>query len=205
MYIIGIDEVGRGALAGPVVVAAVLIPRRVYLKKSALPKLKDSKRLSSSQRQIWFEYLKSHPQISYATARIYPRKIEKLNIANCANLAALKAFNDLVVRYQIRDTRCVSILLDGSLYLGSKKEQPNFARTIIRGDEKFVSIKLASIVAKVTRDKYMVGLHRRQPLYRFHLHKGYGTSLHRALIRKHGPAETHRLTYLKNYRKLAPA
>lgn len=204
MYIIGIDEVGRGALAGPVVVAAVLIPQKVYLKRSALPKLKDSKKLSPGQRQIWFEYLKSHPKISYATARIYPRKIERLNIAHCANLAALKVFDNLIARYEIRDTRHISILLDGSLYLGDRKEQPNFARTITRGDEKFISIKLASIVAKVTRDKYMIRLHRKQPLYRFHLHKGYGTSLHRALIRKHGPAEAHRLTYLKNYRRLAP-
>ncbi|MDP2650921.1 MAG: hypothetical protein Q8P04_02400, partial [bacterium] len=147
MHIIGIDEAGRGSLAGPVVVAAVLIPKNFYPKSTTLPKLRDSKKLSSTQRQVWFEYLKSHPKISYATARIYQRKIEKLNIANCANLAALKVFNGLITKYQIRDTRYPSVFLDGSLYLGSKRSQPSFARTIIRGDEKFISIKLASIVA----------------------------------------------------------
>ena len=203
MHIIGIDEAGRGSLAGPVVVAAVLIPKNFYPKSTTLPKLRDSKKLSSTQRQVWFEYLKSHPKISYATARIYQRKIEKLNIANCANLAALKVFNGLITKYQIRDTRYPSVFLDGSLYLGSKRSQPSFARTIIRGDEKFISIKLASIVAKVTRDSYMISLHKKQPLYQFNLHKGYGTALHRALIHKHGPAEVHRLTYIKKYRKLA--
>lgn len=203
MYIIGIDEAGRGSLAGPVVVAAVLTPKNFYPKRAALPKLRDSKKLSSIQRQVWFKYLKSHPKVFYATARVYPRKIEKLNIASCANIAALKVFNNLIARYRIRDIRYVSILLDGSLYLGSKRKQPNFAKTIIRGDEKFISIKLASIVAKVTRDNYMISLHRKYPLYRFDRHKGYGTALHRNRINRFGPAQTHRLTYLKNYRKLA--
>jgi len=203
MYIIGIDEAGRGSLAGPVVVAAVLTPKNFYPKSTTLPKLRDSKKLSPTQRQVWFEYLKSHPKISYTTARIYPRKIEKLNIASCANIAAAKAFWALVSRFEVRNLESPLVILDGSLYLGSKRSQPSFARTIIRGDEKFVSIKLASIIAKVTRDSYMTKLHRKQPLYQFNLHKGYGTALHRALIHKHGPAEVHRLTYIKKYHKLA--
>src|SRR3989344_6437359 len=101
MYIIGIDEAGRGSLAGPVVVAAVLTPRNFYPKRTALPKLRDSKKLSPIQRQVWFKYLKSHPKVFYATARVYPRQIEKLNIASCANLAALKVFNNLIARYEI--------------------------------------------------------------------------------------------------------
>lgn len=205
MHIIGIDEAGRGSLAGPVVVAAVLIPKNFYPKSSALPKLRDSKKLSSTQRQAWFEYLKSHPKISYATARIYPRKIEKLNIASCANIAAARAFWALFLRSSVRNLEPPSVILDGSLYLGSRRDQPHFARTIIRGDEKFVSIKLASIVAKVTRDRYMIKLNQKYPQYQFHLHKGYGTLTHQRMLRRFGPAETHRLTYLNNYRKLLRA
>ncbi|MDP2650764.1 MAG: hypothetical protein Q8P04_01580, partial [bacterium] len=102
-----------------------------------------------------------------------------------------------------RDTRYPSVFLDGSLYLGSKRSQPSFARTIIRGDEKFISIKLASIVAKVTRDRYMVSLNQKYPQYQFHLHKGYGTLTHRKMLRRFGPAKSHRLTYLKNYRRVS--
>ncbi len=203
MYVIGIDEAGRGSLAGPVVVAAVLTPKNFYPRGIALPKLRDSKKLSPIQRQVWFEYLKSHPKVLYATARVYPRKIENINIARAANLASTRALLRLSKNFN-RSTK-YRVLLDGSLYL-IEKYLPTSAKggkTIIRGDEKFVSIKLASIVAKVTRDNYMVKLNNRQPLYQFNIHKGYGTALHRALISKHGPAEVHRLTYLKKYHKLA--
>lgn len=198
MRTIGIDEVGRGALAGPIVVAAVSVPRGFYPKTTALPKLRDSKKLSPNQRLLWFLYVKNHPKITYSISRIYPRKIEKINIANCANLAAYRTFQKLSP-----SPKNISVLLDGSLYLGKKSNQPPFAKTITKGDEKFIVIKLASIVAKVTRDRYMTGLSRKYPQYQFHLHKGYGTLTHRKMIRHFGPAEVHRLTYLKKYRKLA--
>ena len=198
MHTIGIDEVGRGALAGPIVVAAVSIPKGFYPRRTTLPKLRDSKKLNSTQRFLWFQYIKDHPKIAYSTARIYPRKIEKINIANCANLAAYRTFQKLNSA-----PRGVSVLLDGSLYLGSKFDQPAFAKTITRGDEKFVVIKLASIVAKVTRDRYMIKLSQRYPQYYFHLHKGYGTLAHRKMLRRFGPADTHRLTYLRNYRTIS--
>jgi ribonuclease HII len=208
MYIIGIDEAGRGSLAGPIVVAAVSVPKGFYPRATALPKLRDSKKLNPNQRLLWFRYIRDHPHIIYTTARIYPRRIEKLNIANCANLAALRTLYKLIPGLNhskfIRNSKLLpAVFLDGSLYLGSKGKQPNFATTIIRGDEKFISIKLASIVAKVTRDNYMIRLHRKYPLYQFDRHKGYGTALHRNRINRFGPAQTHRLTYLKNYRKLA--
>ncbi|MEX2032956.1 MAG: ribonuclease HII [Candidatus Colwellbacteria bacterium] len=200
MYIIGIDEAGRGALAGPVVVAAVSIPKGFYPRNASLPKLKDSKKLSPIQRAAWFGFIKSHPQITYFTARIYPRKIEKINIARCANLAALRCYEKITG--SINGTG-VRVLLDGGLYLRSKVTQPHFAKTVIRGDEKLTVIKLASIVAKVTRDRYMVKLNQKYPHYDFHSHKGYGTVTHRKLLRRFGPAEVHRLTYIKKYRKLA--
>ncbi|MBI3088637.1 MAG: ribonuclease HII [Candidatus Colwellbacteria bacterium] len=207
MYIVGIDEAGRGSLAGPIVVAAVSIPKGFYPRSGALPRLRDSKKLNPSQRSFWFRYIKAHPKITYSTARIYPRKIEKLNIANCANLAAHRCYSKIAgfineTSAKKADYSDFTVFLDGSLYLGSKKSQPSFAKTVTRGDEKFVVIKLASIVAKVTRDRYMIALHKKEPLYQFNLHKGYGTHLHQKLIQKHGPAEVHRLTYLKEYRKL---
>lgn len=207
MRTIGIDEVGRGALAGPIVVAAVSIPKGFYPRRATLPKLRDSKRLSPNQRLLWFRYIKNHPRIIYATARIYPRKIEKLNIANCANLAALRTLYKVIPELNhsnfIRNSKPLpAVFLDGSLYLGKRSTQPSFAKTIVRGDEKFISIKLASIVAKVIRDNYMINLHKKYPRYQLHIHKGYGTALHRARIKRFGPAETHRLTYLKEYRTI---
>lgn len=208
VYVVGIDEAGRGALAGPVVVAAVSIPKGFYPKSVTLPKLRDSKKLSPIQREVWFNYLKNHPHVSYATARIYPRKIEKLNIANCANLAALRCYNKITSSINETGAREVdrsnfTVLLDGSLYLRSKISQPSFAKTITRGDEKLTVIKLASIVAKVTRDRYMIKLDKRYPGYELDFHKGYGTLTHRRLIRRFGPAKIHRLTYLRKYRTIA--
>ena len=217
MYIIGVDEAGRGALAGPIVVAAVLVPKKIYLKSVKLPKLKDSKKLSPIQRQAWFSYLRNHPRIIYTTARVYPRRIENINIAKAANIASSRALIRLLKFFE-PPSNC-RVFLDGSLYIENKNFPPKAPayrtgrdsppakklkiRTVIRGDEKFVSIKLASIIAKVTRDNYMIGLHRKYPRYQFHLHKGYGTLLHRNRINRFGPAEVHRLTYLKKYRKLA--
>lgn len=207
MYTIGIDEAGRGSLAGPVVVAAVVIPKSFYPRSSSLPRLKDSKRLNPSQREAWLKYIKKHPKIAYATARIYPRKIEKINIANCANLAAFRCYNKIVGFINETGTKKISypdftVLLDGSLYLGDKISQPSFAKTVIRGDEKLTVIKLASIVAKVVRDRYMIRLNQKYPEYRLNAHKGYGTLIHREMISRFGPSEVHRLTYLKKYRTI---
>lgn len=178
-------------MAGPVVVAAILTPRGFYPRRSTLPRLRDSKKLSAGQREVWFNYIKSHPKIIYSTARIYPRKIEKINIVRCTNLAALKAFQRLNL-----EGKSPPVLLDGGLHLGNGDKKLRLAKTIIKGDEKFIAIKLASIVAKVTRDRYMVKISQRHPRYQLHLHKGYGTLLHRRTLKRFGPSETHRLTYL---------
>lgn len=194
MHIVGIDEAGRGSLAGPVVVAAVVIPKRFYPQSRKLPILKDSKRLSPRQRNLWFEYIKNHPNIFYETARVYQRQIEQQNITNSANLAASRLFKRIEKNSYIRTGR-YSILLDGGLYI-NKTNRKIKTRTIIRGDEKITAIKLASIVAKVTRDKYMIKLNIKYPIYGFNIHKGYGTDLHRRMIKKYGPSEVHRLTFV---------
>ncbi|MEK7464593.1 MAG: ribonuclease HII, partial [Patescibacteria group bacterium] len=186
-FIIGIDEVGRGALAGPVLVSAVMIPKSINLNFKKLPKLKDSKKLTAAYRETWFEFIKNHPKIYYATARVNPRVIDRINITKAANRAATNAFKRLDVG---KGTR---VLLDGGLFLNTDYA---FTRTIIKGDEKINAIKLASIVAKVTRDRYMVKLHESYPLYNLAKHKGYGTRKHIRAIRRHGPSDIHRLTFI---------
>lgn len=188
-YIIGVDEVGRGALAGPVTVAVALIPSKTNFKK-----LKDSKKLSPAQREKWFKVFKNDPKIRYVTAKIHPRKIEKINISKAANLAAFRAFIRLTTNYSLLPTN-YQVFLDGGLYLGNGKNRLP-AKTVIRGDQKIPAIKIASIIAKVSRDKLMTRLAKKHPKFGFEIHKGYGTRAHYAAIKKFGPSEIHRLTFL---------
>ncbi len=202
MSIVGIDEVGRGALAGPVVVAAVLVPKRLRIKNKLSGKLRDSKKLTPKAREAWFEYLKNESRIFYAISRVYPRGIEEKNIAKSANLAAWRAFSRLAAAEDIKIAD-YKVVLDGGLFLAKPlSPKPKTLKTVIKGDEKFNAIKLASIVAKVTRDRYMVKLSRLYPAYGFDIHKGYGTKRHLKAIRKHGVTKVHRLTFLKKYSKL---
>ena len=198
-YIIGIDEVGRGALAGPVVVAAVLLPLQsaVLIKSAKLGTLKDSKKLSARQREAWAKYFKRHAEVDFAIARVYPRGIERMNISSAANRAAEKAF--LRVAKRQSDSSAGQIFLDGGLFLGSRISQQNQhknAKTVIKADEKIPAVAVASIIAKVARDRFMVRLAARYPHYHFAVHKGYGTSAHRAALSKYGPCDAHRLTFL---------
>ncbi len=201
-YIVGVDEVGRGCLAGPVVVAAVAlragfrvspIANRVGKKGQKIP-LRDSKKLTPRQRQLWHAYLTKHSALRYGIARVYPRQIEKRNITRAANLAALRAYTRLARSAKLEARNC-SVYLDGGLYLGNGPQSKN-ARTIVRGDEKFAAIKAASIIAKVSRDRFMRRLAITHPRYGFGAHKGYGTKMHLAALRRYGPTEAHRLTFL---------
>ena len=192
-YIIGIDEVGRGCLAGPVVVAAVL------LQSGWKPgeKLKDSKKLTALRREKWFRNVKDGG-IPYAISRVSPAVIDRINISKAANRGAARSLDKLITRFGVLN-RGVKVYLDGGLYIGGKKAQELQgwdAKTVIKGDEKINAVKLASIMAKVTRDRYMVKLDKVDPRYGFAAHKGYGTRRHRALIRKYGPSASHRLTFL---------
>lgn len=198
-YIIGIDEVGRGSLAGPVTVVATMIPKNLELRIKNLGKLKDSKKLSPEQRERWFEYIANHPHIDFTVAHVQPSVIDRTNISHAANLAAHRAFLRLTKTYNLSPKTC-SIFLDGGLFLGNGKwrMQNEKIRTIVRGDEKINAVKLASIVAKVRRDRLMVRIGKKYPHYQFHLHKGYGTKIHKNTLKKHGPSEAHRKSFLKN-------
>lgn len=203
MHVIGIDEAGRGALAGPVVVAAVAIPQGFKYRIKGLPKLRDSKQLSANQRELWYQYLEGTNKVYFHASRIYQKQIDKRNIARSANLAASRAAERVAVDMR-KGLSSFKILIDGGLYLGDKRHKGIKASTLIRGDQRIVAIKLASIVAKVTRDKYMRKLDLRYPQYGFKIHKGYGTKGHFKALRKHGISEVHRLTYLTGYPNLKP-
>ena len=206
-YVVGIDEVGRGSLAGPVVVAAVILWPTFRLSRNRASPLKDSKKLSSKQREEWFSYFKNHPHLSYATSRVYPRQIEKVNITKAANRAALRAFSRLSKTHNLSplpgwQAGKTLIYLDGGLYLGNGKKQRakgkwQIVKTVVRGDEKIKAIMIASIIAKVHRDHLMTRLGKIYPKYGFEIHKGYGTKTHFRSLKKHGPSKAHRLTFLR--------
>src|SRR5882724_5043898 len=131
-YIIGIDEVGRGPLAGPVVVAAVLMPKSLRLVNQELGPLKDSKQLLPEKREAWSLFLRKHPGIHYAVARVNPKMIDRINISAAANRAALRACERVMKKSGIKK-KSVRVFLDGGLYLGSKLLQSDSARTVIKG------------------------------------------------------------------------
>ena len=203
-YVIGVDEVGRGCLAGPVVVAAARIApaSRMPLRDPAGKSLKDSKKLTPIQREWWYQQFVADPMIEFAVARVSPRQIEKRNIAKAANLAAQRAFRRLATSQGAATNSGPSdskIFLDGGLYLGTKKWQAAYApkaKTMVRADERITAVKIASIVAKVQRDRLMRRLAKKFPGYGFEVHKGYGTRAHYAALKVYGPCDLHRLTFL---------
>ncbi len=197
-YIIGIDEVGRGALAGPVTVAAVLLPKKFQISKSKFQtktKLRDSKKLTPKQREVWFKYIKNHPKVFYATASVCPEIIDRINVSKAANLAAGRAVKKLVSIRNLSPNQ-VSVFLDGGLFLNGSDFENFNKRTIVKGDEKIRVIMLASITAKVTRDNSMKRKNKRYPAYSFFRHKGYGTKNHFQEINIFGMSQIHRLTFL---------
>lgn len=196
-YIIGLDEVGRGSLAGPVTVAAVAatVNSKIQISNSKL-QLRDSKKLTPRQRDIWFEYIKHNPKIFYAIASVSPKIIDKINISQAANLAASRAFTQLIQKTKLK-IQDYKVYLDGGLYLNKLKNKNKklITKTIIKGDEKIPAIALASIAAKVTRDRLMIRLHKKIPVYNFKQHKGYGTKAHFHALKKYGPSSIHHRSF----------
>jgi ribonuclease HII len=195
LYEVGLDEVGRGALAGPVVVAAALVIGRPFGKAT----LKDSKKLSAKQREVWYRRFLNHPKIVFAVARVYPREIEKRNISQAANLAASRAYKKLVAHPKL-NLKKHHVFLDGGLYLGNKLWQSvnvRSAKTLPKADENIAAVAVASIIAKVQRDRFMCRLANQYPAYGFEVHKGYGTKRHQAALARAGACYAHRKTFLK--------
>ena len=181
--ICGIDEAGRGPLAGDVYAAAVVLPEGVVIDG-----LDDSKKLSEKKREALFDEIVSKAE-AYCIATASAAEIDELNILNAAMLAMKRAFDGLSVRPAIA-------LVDGN-------KAPALGipvKTVVKGDSISASIAAASILAKVSRDRYMLELDRKYPQYLFAKHKGYGTKLHYEMIAQYGLCPEHRRSFFKKHK-----
>mgnify|MGYP002619569762 FL=1 len=176
----GIDEAGRGPLAGPVFAAAVVLP-----VDCEIPGLNDSKKLTEKKRDALFEVI-IEKAIAYSIASASEKEIDEINILNATYLAVNRAFDGLSVKPDMA-------LIDGNREPGVDAMQ----KTVVKGDSKSMSIAAASILAKVSRDRYMLEIAKLYPQYEFQKHKGYGTKLHYERIRENGISDVHRKTFLK--------
>ena len=199
-YIIGIDEVGRGSLAGPVVVAGVLISAKENLKKfekKLKTPLRDSKKLSGRQRDIWTSFAVKN-KIRRFVSFVNPRKIDRINISEAVNLAAGRIVSDLISKNRISPSK-ILVMADAGIKPKTPKLSKMKFRSLIGGDNLIPAISLASIIAKTKRDGYMVKLHKKFPVYGFDRNKGYGTKKHINALKAYGPCSVHRLTFIKKY------
>jgi ribonuclease HII len=183
---VGIDEVGRGPIAGPVTVGVVCVPR--YFSWAKVRGLKDSKQLTEKQREQWYAWVLKQADIQWAVASVAARQVDKIGIAEAARVAARRALASLGLSPSM-----VSIRLDQGLSVGAEWKQAQF----IKGDERFPEIALASVMAKVTRDRYMVCMAKKFPQYGFEKHKGYGTKDHYTALRLHNLIALHRRSFIK--------
>ena len=178
--ICGVDEAGRGPLAGPVCAAAVILPRNIEIVG-----LNDSKKLSEKSREKLYDEI-CEKAMSFGIAFASVEEIEELNILNAAMLAMNRAIAQLEPQPELA-------LIDGNR---SSAIEIN-SRCVIKGDAKCADIAAASILAKVTRDRYMLDMAGKYPEYHFERHKGYGTKLHYEALREYGPCEIHRPSFLR--------
>ena len=178
----GVDEAGRGPLAGPVCAAAVILP-----PNAEIPGLNDSKKLTDKKRRELMPVIKEMA-IAYGIAFADEKEIDEINILQATYLAMKRAIDMLPVKPDLA-------LVDGN-------RAGDFGlpvKTVVKGDSLSASIAAASILAKVTRDDLMLSLAEKYPQYDFEVHKGYGTKAHYAALTEHGPCEIHRMTFLKKF------
>lgn len=193
-WIVGVDEAGRGPLAGPVSVGVVKVS--VDFDWSTISGVGDSKKISEENREAIFlraQELRHHGQLDFAVSMVGPSVIDDKGIVYAINTAMSRC----IQRLKLTPNEC-DFKLDGSLMAPSQFVQ----ETIIKGDDKELSIGLASILAKVTRDKYMKRIARHYFQYGFEVHKGYGTKSHRESISRYGKCPIHRVSYCKNIKTL---
>ena len=180
--ICGVDEAGRGPLAGPVCAAAVILP-----KDLVLPGLNDSKKLTDKKRRELFPIIKEQA-IAYGIGLASHEEIDEINILQATYLAMERAIAQL-------EGKADFALIDGN----RAKDFGLPVRTVIKGDSLSASIAAASVLAKVTRDDIMLEMAEKYPEYGFEVHKGYGTKAHYEALRAHGHSEIHRMTFLKKF------
>ena len=180
--ICGVDEAGRGPLAGPVCAAAVILP-----EGAVIAGLDDSKKLTEKKREGLYDIIKQ-TAVAYSVAYGTLEEIETVNILEATYLAMNRAIEGLNVKPDFA-------LIDGNRVPRGIKIP---CETIVKGDSKSMSVAAASVLAKVTRDRLMLEYDKKYPDYNFKKHKGYGTKEHTELIKQYGPCEIHRLSFLKN-------
>lgn len=205
----GLDEAGRGPLAGPVVAAAVLM---LNTKRQILNiGIRDSKKLSPQKREKFYKIITKHPQIGWGIGIVSEKVIDRTNILKATKLAMVKAVRNLnkklkntpVKKSRDRGIFCHTdfLILDGNFTLPAEIltraeiSKSIFQKAIVKADEKVFSCSAASVLAKVTRDRIMLRYHKKYPRYRFDKHKGYPTKLHKKLLKKHGPCKIHRKSF----------
>ena len=180
--ICGVDEAGRGPLAGPVCAAAVILPRG-----HQIPGLNDSKKLTDKKRRELFPLIKEQA-IAYGIGMASHEEIDEINILQATYLAMERAIAQLEGRADLA-------LVDGN----RAKDFGMAVRTVVKGDSLSANIAAASVLAKVTRDNLMVEMAQEFPGYGFEVHKGYGTKAHYEALREKGPCAIHRMTFLKKF------
>lgn len=180
--ICGVDEAGRGPLAGPVCAAAVILPEGAVIEG-----LDDSKKLTEKKREGLYDIIKE-TAVAYSVAYGTLEEIETVNILEATYLAMNRAIEGLSIKPDFA-------LIDGNRIPRGIKIP---CETIVKGDSKSMSVAAASVLAKVTRDRLMLEYDKKYPEYNFKKHKGYGTKEHTELIKQYGPCEIHRLSFLKN-------
>lgn len=180
--IAGVDEAGRGPLAGDVYAAAVILPRGLIIEG-----LNDSKKISEKKRDALYDVIKEKA-VAWAVATASVEEIDEYNIRNATYVAMNRALEELKVKLDY-------VLIDGDCI----KDCLYPCSCVVKGDSKSASISAASILAKVTRDRYMLALSEKYPEYQFEKHKGYGTALHIEMLKKYGASEVHRKTFIKKF------
>ncbi|MEK7596573.1 MAG: ribonuclease HII [Patescibacteria group bacterium] len=193
-HFVGIDEVGRGPIAGPLTVCACKVSYTFDF--SRFKGIKDSKKLSPKKREEWFVKIsgfRARGELDFAVSSVSATEIDKIGVAFAIKKALSRALETLALAPE-----STLIKLDGAL---RAPEKFLFQETIIKGDEKIPIISAASIVAKVMRDRHMARQAKLYPLYGFEKHKGYGTKEHFRLIRKHGLSPIHRKSFCRNLQR----
>ena len=180
--ICGVDEAGRGPLAGPVCAAAVILPEDAVIEG-----LNDSKKLSEKKREMLYDVIKEKA-LAFSVAYGTLEEIGELNILQATFIAMNRAIDGLEIKPDFA-------LIDGNRV---PKDIKIPYETVVKGDGKSMSVAAASVLAKVTRDRLMLEYDKKYPEYNFKKHKGYGTKEHTELIKKYGPCEIHRISFLKN-------
>ena len=180
--ICGVDEAGRGPLAGPVCAAAVILPKGLEI-----PGLNDSKKLTDKRRRELMPIIKEQA-LAYGIAFASHEEIDEINILQATFLAMERALEQLKIRPELA-------LIDGN----RQKDFGINVETVIKGDSRSANIAAASVLAKVTRDDYMEAMATEYPGYGFEIHKGYGTKAHYEALRNLGPSPIHRMTFLKKF------